>query len=207
LDAQARVQSPGRWQETRDYYRFEDPTLGINQQGRVSPFMPGCQVLVTLLDARNQPLPGWDRAVHSRPGFTGIVSGPINPHSTRKEVRSCQECHGNPKMMGLGSGVLVSGRGRFADRHLSPHKGEQVFPYSWESLSTPEGRPLQSVSRPEARPFNQAELNRILRVTPCLPCHDSYQDPIYRDFEKSLILDRSPKHLQIVNRFLKGLPR
>ena len=207
LDAQARVQSPGRWQETRDYYRFEDPPLGINQRGRVSPFMPGCQVLVTLLDARNQPLPGWDRAVHQRTGFTGIVAGPINPHSTRKEVRPCQDCHGNPKLLGLGSGLLISGKGRFADKHLSPHKGEQVFPYSWESLSTPEGRPLQSVSRPEARPFNQAELNRILRVTPCLPCHDSYQDPIYRNFEKSLILDRSPKHLQIVNRFLKGLPR
>jgi hypothetical protein len=73
-------------------------------------------------------------------------------------------------------------------------------------MINPEGRPLQSSSRPGARPFNQEELKRIQQVTPCLPCHDAYQDPIYKNFERSLVLDRSPKHLQIIKGFVEGSP-
>ncbi len=207
LDSMTGVASPGRWQETRDYYRFEDPPLGINHRNKVSPFIPGCQVLMTVLDSNNQPLPGWDRAVHRRADFSGIVSGPINPHSTRKEVRSCPDCHNNPKTLGLGSGILSPGASWKGNKHLSPFSGEKAFPYSWESLATADGHPLQSTSRLGARPFNQKELIKIWRVTPCLPCHDSYQDPIYQDIKKSYLLDRGPRHKEIVSQFLKGLPK
>ena len=205
-DSMAKVESPGRWQETRDYYRFEDPPLGVNQGNKVSPFMPGCQVLTTILDSKDQTLPGWDRTIFQRNNFSGIVSGPINPHSTRKEVRSCSDCHNNPKSLGLGSGILSVGKSWKGNKHLSPFPGEKAFPYSWESLATADGQPIQSTSRPGARPFNQMELTKILQVTPCLPCHDSYRDPIYQDIKKSYVLYRSQKHKAIVSPYLKGLP-
>jgi hypothetical protein len=206
-DVMQRTPTPGSWQETRDYYRFEDPPLGINQRSKVSPFMPGCQVLLTQLGPDNQPLPGWERRIYRREGFSGIVSGPINPHSTRKEVRSCPECHQNPKALGLGTGLFSPDRGFRDNRHLPLFGEEKNFPYSWESLITPNGRPLQSTSRPGARPFIPEELRKILRVGPCLPCHDSYGDPIYHDLENSYRIDRQEKHRELIRQYQKDLPK
>ena len=42
--------SAGKVSETRSYLRWEEPTLGINGEGRVSPLMPGCQVITTVID-------------------------------------------------------------------------------------------------------------------------------------------------------------
>ncbi|MBI5584896.1 MAG: hypothetical protein HY892_13875 [Deltaproteobacteria bacterium] len=206
LDVMNRVSSPGAWLETRDYYRFEDPPLGRNQRRKVSPFVPGCQVLLTELDSQGRPLEGRARKIFRRPGFNGIVAGPLQPHAVRREVRSCPECHGNPKALGLGSGLLLPGSAGNANRHLSPFRGEPEFPHSWEALIDPEGRPLQSTSRPGARPFNRKELIKIRRVAPCLPCHDTYQDPIYRDPEQAYRVDRGEKHRRIVREYQKDLP-
>jgi hypothetical protein len=204
-DVMQRVETPGAWLETRDYYRFEDPPLGINHRNKVSPFMPGCQVLLSELGPDGQPLPGRQRVVHRRPGFTGIVSGPINPHAVRREVRSCPECHNNPKALGLGSGLLLPGPDGKGNRHLSPFKGQTEFPHSWESLADPDGRPLQSATRPGARPFHREELRKMLRVNPCLPCHESYRDPIYQNLEQSYRLDRGEKHRALIRDLQKGL--
>jgi hypothetical protein len=46
----------------------------------------------------------------------------------------------------------------------------------------------------------------ILRVTPCLPCHDSYRDPIYQNMNQSYRLDRGEKHRGLVRDLQKGLP-
>ena len=42
------IQSPGKVSETRAYLRWEEPVLGINGEGRVTPLMPGCQVVFTV---------------------------------------------------------------------------------------------------------------------------------------------------------------
>ena len=39
----------GEITEMRSYLRWEDPALGINGEGRVSPIVPGCQVSVTVV--------------------------------------------------------------------------------------------------------------------------------------------------------------
>jgi len=41
LDSMAKVRSPGHWSEKRGFLRFEYPILGINQRGKVAPFVPG----------------------------------------------------------------------------------------------------------------------------------------------------------------------
>ncbi|MBT3922899.1 MAG: hypothetical protein HOF21_10025, partial [Nitrospina sp.] len=47
------------------------------------------------------------------------------------------------------------------------------------------GETLAGTHQPKARTFNQEEINRILRVGNCIPCHDNYGDPIYKDIEAS----------------------
>ena len=42
-------ESPGEVNESRSYLRWEEPILGINGEGRVSPLMPGCQVIKTVV--------------------------------------------------------------------------------------------------------------------------------------------------------------
>ncbi|MFN2368778.1 MAG: hypothetical protein ABR605_07520, partial [Desulfurivibrionaceae bacterium] len=45
-----------------------------------------------------------------------------------------------------------------------------------------DGTPLQKSSRPDLRPFNGAELQRILRIGLCIECHFDYDDKAYRDY-------------------------
>ncbi|MGB1015921.1 MAG: cytochrome C, partial [Nannocystaceae bacterium] len=40
---------PGKITEMRSYLRWEDPALGVNGEGRVSPIVPGCQVSATII--------------------------------------------------------------------------------------------------------------------------------------------------------------
>ena len=44
------LKGPGKVSETRSYLRWETPILGINGEGRVTPLMPGCQVITTVID-------------------------------------------------------------------------------------------------------------------------------------------------------------
>ena len=39
-----RKQTAYSWMETRSYVRWENPALGVNTEGKVAPFIPGCQV-------------------------------------------------------------------------------------------------------------------------------------------------------------------
>jgi len=41
---------PGETTEQRSYMRWEDPILGVNGEGRVTPIVPGCQISVTVVD-------------------------------------------------------------------------------------------------------------------------------------------------------------
>jgi hypothetical protein len=199
---------PGRWRETRGYYRFEDPPLGLDEEGRVTPYMPGCQVIFSELDEDGNAIPPFDRYVFQGGGLlNGIVSVPIHPHTIRKEVRPCVSCHMDLKVLGLGEGFLHKGDVPEEMRFLPLHDSEAEglpFPFALESLVTPDGLPLQGNSHPGARPFNSEEIGRILRVGACLSCHDRYEDPIYRDWQGSIRRDLSEEHRRAVLRSLKA---
>jgi len=208
LDSMLGIETAGMWQETRDYYRFEKPVLGVSSRGRVSVFMPGCQVVYTELGPDNQPVPGRDKMVFRGPGFGhGIISTPISPHATRAEVRSCRECHADPKTLGLGQGFFTAGRDWDENFFTSLVKPEiNPMGFAWETLTDPRGRPLAASTHPGARPFNQEELKRILRVAPCLPCHGRYDDPIWENPREAFERARLPAHQKKVARVLEGAP-
>jgi hypothetical protein len=202
LDSMTGRRTDGRWSEVRDYYRFRNPPLGRNARGRVSPFMPGCQVLFTHLDAQGRPIK--KHHLFKGPVFrNGVVSTPINPHTTSISVRSCAGCHLSPKALGIGQGFLSLGAVWAKNKFVSlvdPGKNGNPLGFAWESLVSATGRVLMGTTHPRARPFNAAELKRMIRVGSCLPCHDRYDDPIYRNWPQSLELAGSDKHLRLIKK-------
>ena len=92
--------SEGKVSETRSYLRWETPTLGINGEGRVSPMMPGCQVITTVIDKDGNTV------VHNETWMTpegkGLDHAAVQPHTAGREARSCESCHNNPKSLGYG---------------------------------------------------------------------------------------------------------
>jgi hypothetical protein len=206
LDVRLGVKTEGLWQETRDYYRFDKPALGLNSRAKVSVVMPGCQVVFTELDPSGKVVPGRDKQVFTGPGFGhGIVSTPIEPHTTRPEVRPCQECHADPKTLGIGAGLFQAGK-RWGSNTFIPLLKAEINPlgFAWESLTGPQGQPLASSTHDGARFFNQEELQRLLKVAPCLPCHDRYDDPIWANPAAAYERAKLPAHQEKVSQRLKG---
>jgi len=186
----------GGWQETRDYYRFAKPSLGINARGKISIMVPGCQVIYTELDTNNRPLPGSYKKVFKGPGLGhGIISTPLSPHSIRAEVRPCRDCHADPKTLGIGQGFFYAGD-IWEENTFTPLLNPDINPlgFAWESMVDAQGRPLAATTHTGARPLNAEELKRLLRVAPCLPCHDRYDDPIWTDPAKAFKSAKLPGH-------------
>ena len=166
----------GRWREGRSYLRFEDPVLGIDRE-RISPFAP-CQVLVSVFDAQGDYLP--DK------GFSILSMTSFDPHTTQTDSRSCLDCHADPKAMGLGEGRLTRQKNGLVIRQTYDSRrsgfGTDIPP---EAFTTAQEGQLQITSDPDQRPFTATEIGNIREVTPCLGCHDTYEDPIYVDFRES----------------------
>ena len=178
LDKISGKETPGAWSERRSFLRFERPTLGIGPGGqRVEPFAPGCQVFLTAY-RKNGML---DTT------FTALAMGAFDPHTTRKTAPACEACHGSPKVLGLGEGVLAFPAPDSLQMHYvyDAARSGLGIPAPLTAFVSPGGEALQTTSRHGARPFSQSELQRILQVNLCLPCHDAYEDVIYRDFHKS----------------------
>ena len=115
------IKSPGKVFESRSYLRWEEPVLGINGEGRVTPLMPGCQIVYTVISregetiALNQIATSEDEKAElgqSRAPLA-IDMAPVQPHSAQRKARTCESCHNNPKAMGYG----VSG-GVFQTRYV-----------------------------------------------------------------------------------------
>jgi hypothetical protein len=96
----------------------------------------------------------------------------------------------NSKALGLGTGQLTIDPDPTGKKDAMKYTYEMdrsglsaAFPL--DVMVTPQGNQIASTSHVGARPFNQAEINRILKVGNCLPCHDGYDDPIYQDIYKA----------------------
>ena len=174
LDKLTLKETPGWWEEGRSYLRYEKPALAL-WAGRVVIVTPGCQDIVTLVNADGTP--------GSR--FTSLTMAALAPHTTQARGRSCAGCHADPKTLGLGPGtVRLNGSGAFT---FTPATGgvetaDGMTP-PLAAFVTIDGRALQKTSRPDLRPFNAAELARILKVGLCLDCHEQrMDDPAFRAY-------------------------
>jgi len=196
-----------------------EPSLMIGPRGKVAPMLTQPERHLTILDEKGNPIPvlgrmGTQRGRYRQWAFTNPhgTSGSnlayaLNPHSIRKQARSCTSCHLSGKTLGLGEGDLkigknATGKNDFVDplnRSDIILKASQFEPQAKVSMR---GESIAGTHQPQARTFNQKEINRILRIGNCIPCHDSYEDPIYQDIKKSYKFERSLDHRRLREKIL-----
>ena len=143
--------SAGKVSESRSYLRWEEPTLGINGEGRVSPLMPGCQVITTVIDKDGNTVAQNEIWMTPDAGGTkGLDHAAVQPHTAGREARSCESCHNNPKALGYG----ISG-GRFMAKNATGYTID---------LETPQGEliPAQTKVQAQAIPQLDHDLSRIV---------------------------------------------
>lgn len=146
------------WEESRSYLRWETPVLGINSESKVSPFITGCQVIFTQIGKDGKAVES-NKVFITADGHYGIAHNPIQPHTVSRKTRTCENCHSEPKALGLGSG-----------HYFSKFNGLDI-PFELERIVDEDGNQIQATSHAGARPFNKAEIEKIKRVNVCLGCH------------------------------------
>jgi len=157
---------PGRWHEEPGPIDYGPPLLGVLADGRIFPFVPGMPL--RLQTGPDQP---WQQ---------GSYFAPLDPHTTTRAARPCSACHRDGATLGLGAGTLeISG----ATWRFTPAPDGGAFDLRW---TTPEGRALGRATRGAARSFTQAEIDTVLTVGACLPCHDKAADALYEGFRQGL---------------------
>lgn len=193
------IKSPGKISEKRSYLRWEDPVLGINGEGRVSPLMPGCQISYTVIGSDGKTLiqnhiadnPGEAKDIGQEHVPLAIDMAPVQPHTAQRQARTCEKCHVNHKTAGLGLGNGTFGRKQNVDivEDLIDAKTGKVIPkrysiqipavtkldFDWSQIVTREGKQLATVGThwPGSRAFNKEELDGFLRAGTCMGCHGS----------------------------------
>lgn len=88
---------PGTVIEQRSYERWEEPMMGINGEGRVTPLAPGCQVSATIIGADGTPIL-LNHIFRAQGGAEGgddkgqlaIDMSPTQPHTMTIETRVIQ---------------------------------------------------------------------------------------------------------------------
>jgi hypothetical protein len=147
-----------QWKENRSYLRWETPVLGINHRGKVSPFIPGCQVFLTQIGPDGKTIKS-SFVYTTSDGHAGTMLNQIQPHTISKEARACMDCHGNTKALGLGSGFY------------NPKANKLPIDFELERIVDEEGRQIQATAHMGSRPLNKEEQAKVSRVGACLGCH------------------------------------
>lgn len=198
---------PGRWHETRSYFRYAGNILGVNHRGRVAVMIPGCQVWMSVLGAGGRPLFGWDSTImERRDGLTSLAFAPTHPHTVRREAPPCEYCHMTPKALGLGEGRMIIGPDglTFSPLYRSRQAGLGID-FAPEALTDTGGDVLQGASRPGARPLTKEEIRRIIRVAVCIPCHNRYDDAAWLRYEPAKDYMSEPKHRRYIKEMLSRI--
>lgn len=182
---------PGKVSESRSYLRWEEPMMGINGEGRVTPLAPGCQPSVTIIGADGKLLltnhifkvPGG--LENSDSGQLAIDMSPVQPHTMTKSARTCQSCHASDKALGLGiDGTRPWDEEHFVDLETTdgtvlPRKAQpqmnaiENLDHDWSQIVDRDGKQLATVGHhwKLSRAFNKDEIARMSRDGTCVACH------------------------------------
>lgn len=148
------------WSESRSYLRWETPIIGWNTEGKISTFIPGCQVFFTQMDGDKNIVS--NKTYTTVDGTSGIATNPIQPHTVTKEARTCNDCHMSKKALGLGGGYYNIGE--------NFPKGAPID-FELERIVDEEGKQIQATNHVGARPLNKEEQQKIMRSGTCVACH------------------------------------
>jgi hypothetical protein len=105
------------------------------------------------------------RIPKTRDGKPGLGFDPYAPHTIRRSTRPCEACHLNPRALGLGNRIALAKNekgNRWSAPLTFPRKDGVPIDFEWEALVDLDGKPLQTQTRPGARPYNQREIKGLL---------------------------------------------
>ncbi len=222
--------SPGKVFETRSYLRWEEPVLGINGEGRVTPLMPGCQVVYTVI-GRDGETKVHNRIARSRDEARelgqdhvplAIDMAPVQPHSAQRKARTCESCHNNPKAQGYGisGGVFQTRYAEDIVEDLIDQKTGEVIPanykiqiqkipgltFDWSTIIDEEGNQVQTVGThwPLSRALTKEMRDGMDRTGLCMGCHMemSNEELWGKVSEEGVLTDE--EHIELMNKALKA---
>ncbi|MBM9514411.1 hypothetical protein [Desulfogranum marinum] len=223
------ITSPGKIVETGSYLRCEDPVLGISGEGRVSPLMPGCQVTYTIINDKGETLlnneiaqsPTEARQLGQKHVPLAIDMAPVQPHTAQRQARTCESCHTNPKVagLGLGNGTFGLRQDESVVMDLMDATTREIIPakhsvqisaipklnFDWSQIVTREGVQLATVGThwPKSRAFNKQELDNFLRAGTCMGCHQNMSEAeLWEKVSTEGTID-SKEHLEAMNKMIK----
>ncbi len=185
----------GKTSENRSYLRWEDPVLGINGEGRVSPIIPGCQQITTVIAPDGEVIVNnkiWrTQAGMENGGANGqrsIDMAPAAPHTVDWRARECTSCHAESKALGYGThdGRYLQGYAEGVYVDIMNERGElvtrtaqyQISPVpelvmDLDNIVNREDQQLQTVGHhwPLDGPLPKEVRDNMERTGVCLSCH------------------------------------
>jgi hypothetical protein len=212
------VKSPGKASEARGYLRWENPVLGINGEGRVSPIIPGCQQITTVISPEGETLVQnkiWRTPANLEnggpEGQRGIDMSPAQPHTVSREARTCASCHASSKALGYGTHdgryMKAYTKGVYVD--LATAKGEIIsknaqiqippipeLPMDLDQVVTRDDEQLQTVGHhwPLSGPLPKEVRDRMEKVGVCISCHKDFSPGFFsnvhmKNFHREIMED------------------
>ena len=162
--------------------------LGINGEGRVSPMMPGCQVITTVIDKDGNTVV--HNEVWETPEGKGMDYAAVQPHTAGRQARSCESCHDNPKTLGYGieDGRFLQGYQNGIIAELQTNQGETIpknFQYQSQPIPKLDHDLSQIVTRDNVQlvsvgshweltvPLPAAMREKMERTGLCMGCHQN----------------------------------
>ena len=223
------LKSPGKVWESRSYLRWEEPVLGINGEGRVTPLMPGCQVVYTVIDregktiALNQIAEAKDEQAELGQERVplGIDMAPVQPHSAQRKARTCESCHNNPKALGYGisGGVFQTRYVEDVIEDLIDQKTGKVIPgryqvqipkiealdFDWSTIIK-DGEQTQTVGShwPLSRSLPEEMRTAMERTGLCMGCHREMSNAELWDKVNTEGSLTDEQHIELMNDMLKS---
>lgn len=174
------------------HIRWENPPLGINGEGRVSPLTGVIQTVATVIGPDGKTIV-WNQVAQTDKGYAAMELAPLNPHTTSKASRECTDCHGNLQAMGYGTDGgrydAIPSVARYADvitadRELaSRFSRPQIVAIrelhgDFMQLLASDGRQVQTIDShwPDSKPLTADQLDRLARQGTCIACHQDIPD-------------------------------
>lgn len=174
------------------HMRWENPPLGINGEGRVTPLVGVIQTVGTVIGPDGQTVV-WNRVAKTAEGYDATELAPLNPHTTSKAARECSDCHGNPVAMGYGmdGGVYDAQPGitHYADvvtadaENVSRYTKAQIHAIrdlqgDFMRILDQQGKQVQTVDShwPASMPLTASQRDLLSRNGTCMACHQDIPD-------------------------------
>jgi hypothetical protein len=133
----------GVWLGGYSMRRWEGRILGVNSRGLVSAMRPQYQYWLSWVDSQGKTLIN-SRIPRTGDGRAALAWNPYAPHTIRPQTVDCWDCHGNPRVLGLGQTVIRAKDGQHVGLGRPQADGLGID-FDLDQVIDDRGQPLQTV--------------------------------------------------------------